>query len=157
MRNTLYYGDNLGILREYIPAASVDLVYLDPPFNSNRSYNVLFKQASGQESEAQIQAFDDTWNWAGAAATYHELGTVTDGKVGEMIGALHTVLGENYHALKALTYTHRARWTPFTSPRPTTPGRRIGSTTMIMWRSAEGPPFNLQPISHRLRSQGNWR
>ena len=95
MRNTLYYGDNLGILREYIPAASVDLVYLDPPFNSNRSYNVLFKQASGQESEAQIQAFDDTWNWAGAAATYHELVTVTDGKVGEMIGALHSALGEN--------------------------------------------------------------
>ena len=95
MQNTLYYGDNLDILREHIPAASVDLVYLDPPFNSNRSYNVLFKQESGKESEAQIQAFDDTWNWAGAAATYHELVTVTDGKVGEMIGALHSVLGEN--------------------------------------------------------------
>lgn len=95
MRNTLYYGDNLAILREYIPAASVDLVYLDPPFNSNRSYNVLFKQESGKESEAQIQAFDDTWHWGGAVATYHELVTVTDGKVGEVIGALHSVLGEN--------------------------------------------------------------
>ena len=95
MRNTLYYGDNLDILREHIPAASVDLVYLDPPFNSNRSYNVLFRQESGKESEAQIQAFDDTWNWAGAASTYHELVTVTDGKVGEMIGALHSALGEN--------------------------------------------------------------
>lgn len=95
MRNTLYYGDNLTILRDYIASESVDLVYLDPPFNSNRSYNVLFKQESGKESEAQIQAFDDTWNWAGAAATYHELVTVTAGKVGEMIGALHSVLGEN--------------------------------------------------------------
>ncbi len=95
MPNTLYYGDNLDILREHIPSASVDLVYLDPPFNSNRSYNVLFKQESGKESEAQIQAFDDTWHWAGAAATYHQLVTVTDGKVGEMIGALHSVLGEN--------------------------------------------------------------
>ncbi len=95
MQNTLYYGDNLTILREHIPAASVDLIYLDPPFNSNRSYNVLFKAESGRDSEAQIQAFDDTWHWAGAAATYHELVTITDGKVGEMIGALHSVLGEN--------------------------------------------------------------
>ena len=97
MQNTLYYGDNLAILRdrEYFTHSSVDLIYLDPPFNSNRSYNVLFKQESGEDSEAQIQAFDDTWHWAGAAATYHELLTVTDGKVGEMIGALHSVLGEN--------------------------------------------------------------
>jgi len=60
-RNTLYYGDNLAILREHIASESVDLVYLDPPFNSNRSYNVLFKDESGKESQAQIAAFDDTW------------------------------------------------------------------------------------------------
>jgi len=53
-RNTLFYGDNLAILREYIPDESVDLIYLDPPFNSNRSYNVLFKEESGSEAEAQI-------------------------------------------------------------------------------------------------------
>jgi site-specific DNA-methyltransferase (adenine-specific) len=58
--NTLFYGDNLPILREYVADASVDLVYLDPPFNSNRTYNVLFKQESGAESEAQIAAFEDT-------------------------------------------------------------------------------------------------
>ena len=52
--NTLFYGDNLPILRDYIADESVDLVYLDPPFNSNRSYNVLFKDESGHESEAQI-------------------------------------------------------------------------------------------------------
>lgn len=68
-RNALYYGDNLPILREYIPAESVDLIYLDPAFNSQRTYNVLFKQESGRESEAQITAFEDTWHWAGAAAT----------------------------------------------------------------------------------------
>ena len=62
-RNTLFYGDNLTILREYIPTESVDLIYLDPPFNSNRSYNVLFKDESGLVSEAQLTAFDDTWHW----------------------------------------------------------------------------------------------
>jgi site-specific DNA-methyltransferase (adenine-specific) len=69
--NTLFYGDNLPILRDYVADASVDLVYLDPPFNSNRTYNVLFKQEGGAESEAQIAAFEDTCHWNKAAeATY---------------------------------------------------------------------------------------
>ena len=63
MRNTLYYGDNLSVLREQVPDDSVDLVYLDPPFNSNATYNVLFREKSGEESPAQIQAFTDTWKW----------------------------------------------------------------------------------------------
>ena len=63
MDNTLYYGDNLPILREHVPDESVDLVYLDPPFNSNASYNILFKEQSGEASPAQIQAFTDTWEW----------------------------------------------------------------------------------------------
>jgi len=62
-KNTLFYGDNLSILREYLADESVDLIYLDPPFNSNRSYNVLFKNESGVEADAQIEAFDDTWHW----------------------------------------------------------------------------------------------
>ena len=95
MRNTLYYGDNLTVLREHVATASVDLCYLDPPFNSNRSYNVLFKEESGASSDAQIKAFDDTWHWPGAVDTYHELVTHTGGKVGEMVGALHGVLGGN--------------------------------------------------------------
>ena len=87
--NTLFYGDNLPILREYIPDESIDLVYLDPPFNSNRTYNVLFKQESGQDSEAQIAAFEDTWHWNQAAEeTYHELVTAAPPHVGKMIGAL---------------------------------------------------------------------
>ncbi len=52
MKNRLYYGDNLEILRNHFPDASVDLIYLDPPFNSNRNYNVLFKSESGADSEA---------------------------------------------------------------------------------------------------------
>ena len=63
MSNTLFYGDNLQVLREHIPDASVDLVYLDPPFNSNASYNVLFREKSGEDSPAQIKAFTDTWEW----------------------------------------------------------------------------------------------
>ena len=59
----MYYGDNLEILRKYIPDASVDLIYLDPPFNSNATYNVLFKEPSGASSQAQISAFEDTWHW----------------------------------------------------------------------------------------------
>ncbi len=51
MPNTLYYGDNLPILKEYIPTESVDLVYLDPPFNSNRDYNVLFSEKDGTRAE----------------------------------------------------------------------------------------------------------
>jgi len=58
--NTLFYGDNLDILRQYIASESVDLVYLDPPFNSSRSYNVLFKYEHGTDSEVQITAFEDS-------------------------------------------------------------------------------------------------
>jgi DNA modification methylase len=62
--NRLHYGDNLDVLRQDVETEAVDLVYLDPPFNSNRTYNVLFKQKSGDEANAQIQAFDDTWTWS---------------------------------------------------------------------------------------------
>jgi len=66
--NLLWYGDNLDVLRE-MPGTCVDLVYLDPPFNSNRSYNVLFHSKTGAESAAQIQAFDDTWHWSRQAGS----------------------------------------------------------------------------------------
>ncbi|WP_347311039.1 hypothetical protein [Defluviimonas sp. SAOS-178_SWC] len=62
MSNHLYYGDNLKVLRDSIRDESVDLIYLDPPFNSNASYNVLFKGPSGNESAAQTEAFDGTWH-----------------------------------------------------------------------------------------------
>ncbi len=65
--NTLFYGDNLDILRQYIADELVDLVYLDPPFNSNATYNVLFKAPSGEQSQAQIEAFEDSWHWNASA------------------------------------------------------------------------------------------
>jgi adenine specific DNA methylase Mod len=61
--NILYYGDNLEILRKYIPDSSIDLIYLDPPFNSKATYNVLYKEQTGEPSQAQITAFEDTWHW----------------------------------------------------------------------------------------------
>ena len=54
--NVLYYGDNLDILRRYLPDAAVDLVYLDPPFNANRDDNVIFRDESGNATDAQLLA-----------------------------------------------------------------------------------------------------
>jgi site-specific DNA-methyltransferase (adenine-specific) len=95
-KNKLFYGDNLQILREYIKDESIDLIYLDPPFNSKRSYNVLFKDESGKDSEAQITAFDDTWHWdAAAEESYYELITEAPDAVSRMIGALREFIGTN--------------------------------------------------------------
>lgn len=94
--NTLYYGDNLDILRNYVGTATVDLVYLDPPFNSNRNYNVLFKEKSGESSPAQIEAFTDTWAWDRAAeATYNDLINDAPANVAQMIAALRQFVGSN--------------------------------------------------------------
>ncbi len=93
--NTLYYGDNLKILRDHIGSESVDLVYLDPPFNSNRNYNVLFKDESGSEADSQITAFEDTWHWnASAEQTYHEL-IMTGDDVAKMIESFRSFIGNN--------------------------------------------------------------
>ena len=93
--NTLYYGDNLKILRDYIKDESVDLVYLDPPFNSNRNYNVLFRGRFGSDSESQITAFEDTWHWNIAAeAAYNELINEPD-QVGRMIESFRGFIGTN--------------------------------------------------------------
>lgn len=89
--NTLYYGDNLDILKRYIKDASVDLIYLDPPFNSNASYNVLFSDRKGEKSAAQLQAFKDTWVWAEAALTYEEL-TLESGPMGDALRAFGQLL-----------------------------------------------------------------
>ncbi|GBC94272.1 hypothetical protein HRbin16_00053 [bacterium HR16] len=62
--NTLYYGDNLDILRKHLQDETIDLIYLDPPFNSARDYNVLFREQSGEPAQAQIKAFTDTWQWS---------------------------------------------------------------------------------------------
>ncbi len=94
--NTLFYGDNLFILREHIPSESVDLIYLDPPFNSSRNYNVLFRDESGTESEAQIEAFEDTWHWnLEAEHTYTDLLTEGPDHVAKMIESLRDFIGTN--------------------------------------------------------------
>ena len=94
--NQLYFGDNLDILRQYIPDESVDLIYLDPPFNSNATYNVLFRERSGEESAAQITAFDDTWRWnIESELAYQDVITQQAGKVGELLAALRSFLGQN--------------------------------------------------------------
>jgi site-specific DNA-methyltransferase (adenine-specific) len=93
--NRLLFGDNLNWLRnkEIFPDASVDLVYLDPPFNSNADYNVLFREASGEASQAQFHAFTDTWNWADAAQTYAEfVDDCPKTAVVEMMDAFHDFL-----------------------------------------------------------------
>src|SRR5438477_8908792 len=95
MADRLYFGDNLGWLRnrEEFPNESVDLVYLDPPFNSNADYNVLFRETSGQVSQAQFHAFTDTWSWADAAETYHQfIDTCPNVAVVEMMEAFHSFL-----------------------------------------------------------------
>lgn len=96
-RNTLFYGDNLDILRQHIPDECVDLVYLDPPFNSNRSYNVLFKDDSGKESDAQITAFGDSWRWGEHAEdAYRELLEGMSPAVSSLVSSLRQLLGDNH-------------------------------------------------------------
>jgi site-specific DNA-methyltransferase (adenine-specific) len=94
--NKLFYGDNLQVLRENIADESVDLIYLDPPFNSNADYNVLFKSQKGQRSHAQIAAFEDTWHWTEQAEReFSELLSQSNTNVAEVIRALRSFLGEN--------------------------------------------------------------
>ncbi len=91
--NLLFYGDNLDVLRRHIPDESVDLVYLDPPFNSNANYNVLFAEHDGTKAAAQIQVFEDTWEWDEAAAAAYEEAVERGGKVAEVMLAFRTFLG----------------------------------------------------------------
>ena len=91
--NLLYYGDNLDILQRYIKDESVDLVYLDPPFKSNQTYNVLFEEKNGSKSKAQIKAFEDTWQWdQGAAETFQGI-VEAGGRVSEFMQAIRKFLG----------------------------------------------------------------
>ncbi len=98
--NVLYFGDNLDILREHIADESVDLIYLDPPFNSKRDYNLLFKTPKGHQSDAQITAFEDSWHWSTehgsqAEREFNEILRQPNTQVSEMMRALRQFLGEN--------------------------------------------------------------
>ncbi len=92
----LYYGDNLDVLREHIASESVDLVYLDPPFNSNANYNILFKSPAGKAADSQIEAFEDTWHWNDKAeAAFHDVMTCGNTDVAELLRAMRGFLKEN--------------------------------------------------------------
>ena len=91
--NTLYYGDNLDILRRYIGDASVDLIYLDPPFNSNATYNVLFAERNGSQASAQIKAFEDTWTWDQTSALAYQETVEGGGQVSRTLQAYYDMLG----------------------------------------------------------------
>lgn len=94
--NHLYYGDNLTILREHIRDESIDLIYLDPPFNSQATYNVLFRAPTGERSQAQIEAFEDTWHWNETAErAFNEVLHSGNTEAAEMLRAMRSVLKEN--------------------------------------------------------------
>jgi site-specific DNA-methyltransferase (adenine-specific) len=96
MTNTLYYGDNLDVLRAHIKDESVDLIYLDPPFNSNASYNILFKSPAGAGADASIEAFDDTWAWGPTASSALMDITISGNhKLHVLMQAMKTAIGEN--------------------------------------------------------------
>ncbi len=99
MQNSLYYGDNLEVLRRYIDDESVDLIYLDPPFNSNATYNVLFKEQTGQSSPAQINAFTDTWEWTQETERAYEQDIILNPTVApavkDMVSAFRDFVGRN--------------------------------------------------------------
>ena len=96
-KNALHYGDNLDVLRDAIDDASVDLIYLDPPFNSNADYNVLYRSPAGHRSEAQVEAFKDTWNWTldGAEKAYDEVLRSPCTAAAAMLRAMRQAIGEN--------------------------------------------------------------
>ncbi len=94
--NSLYYGDNLDILRANIADESIDLIYLDPPFNSNASYNVLFKAPDGHDSDAQMEAFEDTWHWnESAERAFDDVMQSGNTDASEMLRAMRSFLHDN--------------------------------------------------------------
>ena len=94
--NVLYYGDNLRILRDHIPTHSVDLIYLDPPFNSKKEYNLLFTEPTGGASRAQVTAFEDSWRWdESACLAYAQIIERAPAQVSSLISALCSALGRN--------------------------------------------------------------
>jgi DNA modification methylase len=90
--NLLYYGDNLDVLRRHVKDESVEIVYLDPPFNSNATYNLLFEE-HGEKAAAQVQAFTDSWEWNTDARQAYEEIVEAGGKVADTMRAFRTMLG----------------------------------------------------------------
>ena len=114
MTNALYYGDNLDVLRESIASESVDLIYLDPPFNSNAIYNLLFRSPAGAGSQAQIEAFEDTWHWGHEAeGSFDQVMRSGNTAASDMLRAIRSFLGESdmmaYIAMMAVRFIELRR------------------------------------------------
>lgn len=110
MRNTLYFGDNLDVLREYVEDESVDLIYLDPPFNSKAQYNVLFRSPENAAAAAQVEAFRDTWTWGREANIAYRQIMEMGGDVARIIDALKSALGESDMMAYLVMMAVRLRW-----------------------------------------------
>jgi site-specific DNA-methyltransferase (adenine-specific) len=117
------------VLRDEIAGDSVDLIYLDPPFNSQANYNVLFKSPAGKAADAQIEAFEDTWHWGEEAErAFAEVLASPATQAAELLRALRSFLGENdmmaYLAMMAVRLIESMR-------RKSSGGRGSGSTLRI--------------------------
>lgn len=154
-KNKLFFGDNLDVLRRYISDESVDLIYLDPPFNSKATYNVLFKEKNGTAAAAQIRAFDDFWHWdLSAEEAYREV-VQGGGKIGDLLDALRRFLGSNdmmaYLTMMAirLKELHRVL-------KPTGPSISIATRPPAITSSSSSTPSSAQRI-FATKSSGSGR
>lgn len=95
MSRTLYYGDNLAVLREHIRDETIDLIYLDPPFNPKVAYNVLFQTPDGAAPQAQLEAFVETWHWGEEAMYCYDEIMATASRVATILRAMRSFLGES--------------------------------------------------------------
>jgi hypothetical protein len=134
--NRLYDGDNLDILRRYIKDESVDLVHLDPPFNSNRTYNVLFAEKDRSRAAAQIKAFEDTWQWDhGAVHAYREV-VERGGAVSQAMRSFWLLLGDtNMTAARAAASLHRARRDQHTDRSRSVKGNLLATINVLTQRT----------------------
>lgn len=145
--NRLYYGDNLDVLRRHIENESVDLVYLDPPFNSNASYNVLFAERDGTQAASQIKAFEDTWKWDESAARAYEEVVEAGGRVSQAMQAFRTLLGESdMMAYLALDREHAEIGILLCMEEPTGPMRKE-ATSAGFYKSPWGKHPRLQILT----------
>ena len=157
-KNQLYYGDNLDVLRRHVQVESVDLVYLDPPFNSNVSYNVLFAERDGTQAAAQIKAFEDTWRCDEGAARAYEDVVEAGGRVSQAMQAFRTFLGESdmlaYLAMMAprLVELRRVmklegkRWKLYINDKPVGPWQ-----TLDDFEAEDGIVVEIRPQRRRAR------
>jgi len=95
MANALYYGDNLHHLRENVESRSIDLVYLDPPFNSATEYNIIFERPDGSPSDAQAGAFKDSWGWGVEAEKALDAMMAKGGRIAATLSGLFAILGKS--------------------------------------------------------------